>query len=116
MSDPAFRPLSDGMIAQLWRTPTRLPVLRRISPRASVWTTTGIVGTLLAACVAAAGHHFTLAYVDGRPIGSTTEQFWIKTASNAFGYIVGVALGFVTTQTLAQAVRLPLFPCRVLVN
>ena len=90
-------------------TQTVHPILRRISPRASVWTTTGIIATLLAACVAAAGHHFTLAYVDGRPIGTTTEQFWIKNLSNAFGYIVAIALGFVTTQTLAQAVSLPLF-------
>ncbi|CCA69641.1 hypothetical protein PIIN_03580 [Serendipita indica DSM 11827] len=94
----------DGKIAHLVRAPTKLPVLRHLSPHASVWTTTAIVATLLAACTAAVGHHFTLAYLDGRPIGSTTEQFWIKNASNAFGYVVAFSLSFVTTQTLAQAV------------
>jgi hypothetical protein len=52
----------------------------------------------------ALGHHAFLSRINGRPTGSTDNQFWIRNAGNAFAHATVICLGTATSIALTQAV------------
>lgn len=60
---------------------------------------------LIMALILALGHHAFLSRINGRPTGSTDNQFWIRNAGNAFAHAIVLCLGIATSIALTQAVR-----------
>jgi hypothetical protein len=60
---------------------------------------------LIMSLIMALGHHAFLSRINGRPTGSTDNQFWIRNAGNAFAHAIVICLGTATNIALTQAVR-----------